>query len=148
VNNQNDKDGRNDDSTSSSGVYLAGMESAWPRMVESLTNGVLLLDARGNILYTNREAQRLLQRRARELHGRPFGYPLKHGEPVEFDLIGVDGRHRVIEIRAVPVGFSDGDGWVASLHDVTERSKERDAKLRQGNLGDDAQAEPGQEPAQ
>lgn len=143
MNNNNDNNGRNDDTTSSSGVYLAGMESAWPRMVESLSNGVLLLDARGNILYTNREAQRLLQRRARELHGRPFGYPLRHGEPVEFDLIGVDGKHRVIEIRAVPVGFSDGDGWVASLHDVTERSKERDAKLKQRTRDDEAPAEPG-----
>ena len=112
-------------------VETITLSDAWRPLVDSLANGVLLLGEDGRILYANHQAQVLLQRPQNVLRGLPFGQPLEASEPIEFDLIGAEGGLRVIEMIAVPVAFSDGNGWLASLHDVTEHAERRHLLERQ-----------------
>lgn len=112
--------------------YMRTIEqSPWRQLIDSLANGVLLLDSRGRILYTNAEATRLLQRDASALIDTPLGYPLVEGDAVEIELLGVNGDPVVLELRAVPAMLSGQQGWIASLHDVTGFSETQTLLIQQ-----------------
>ena len=97
--------------------------------VESLGDGVLVVDRRGRLADLNGAAQAILGRRSSELAGTPLDHALPgwtlsrltNGEDLTLTTAG--GAGRIFETQAVTIqGGSDGPaGYMVLLHDVTER---------------------------
>ena len=98
--------------------------------VETLGDGVLVVDPQGRLADLNGAAQAILGRRSSELAGTPLDHALpgwtlsrltNGGE--DLTLTNAGGAGRIFETQAVAIqGGSDGPaGYMVLLHDVTER---------------------------
>lgn len=61
----------------------------WDRLrpiIESLPDGIVIVDRSGDIRFANPAAARLFNRPAEELIGTPFGTPLTAGETTEMEI--------------------------------------------------------------
>src|SRR3954452_16456809 len=56
-------------------------------IIERLPDGIVVVDAPGNIRFANPAAERLFGRSAKELIGNPFGFPVVVGETTEIDIV-------------------------------------------------------------
>ena len=56
-------------------------------IIERLPDGIVIVDKAGNIRFANPAAQRLFGRRAPDLLGTQFGFPLVVGETTEIDIV-------------------------------------------------------------
>jgi PAS domain S-box-containing protein len=64
--------------------------SQWDRLrpiIESLPDGIVIVDRGGDIRFANPAAARLFNRPAEELIGTPFGTPLTAGETTEMEIV-------------------------------------------------------------
>lgn len=122
--------------------------------VDSSPSGVVIVDARGHIVYANREAERIFGYTAGDLTGLPIeslvpsalrGAHLKQrdgfqrargaramGMGREFPGVRKDGTEVALEIGLSHFGSDDGDFVVAAVVDVGERLRARE-ELRRSN---------------
>lgn len=98
---------------------LRASEARLRRIIESNADGVAVVDDQGVIRFANPAAEGLLGRRAHELVGSAWGYPLAGGTEVE--LPAATGRPRVAELRAVPTDWEGAPATLVSLRDITDR---------------------------
>ncbi|MBK8478415.1 MAG: PAS domain S-box protein [Opitutaceae bacterium] len=124
------------------------------RLVETSPSGILFIDAAGQIIFANTEADRLLalrrdtatpasfaqpEWRTSTLDGhpvpeneRPFRRVLATGRPlhgVRYALDWPDGRHVIVSISTAPLFDHAGklEGVVTTIADITERQRADDA---------------------
>ena len=91
---------------------------AWQRrLIDSIADAIVVVDADGSVKFTNPAAERLFGRTQRELLGEHFGLPLVTGKTTEVDLQG----GRVAEMRVVDLKWNGEPAWLASLRDITDR---------------------------
>jgi PAS domain S-box-containing protein len=86
----------------------------WPRIIEQLEDGLLVLDRSGTIRYANAAAAALLGRSATQLVGAPFGLPLTGPGVTELEL-GPQGTP--VRLRIVDAGLPDDSAWLVTLRD-------------------------------
>lgn len=114
-------------------------------VLNSLPDGVLMVDAQGCIAELNASAEKILGKDADEMVGRTLTDALPRWESLWQDALSgavvsselravVDGTDRVYELRISPIG--DGGAYDASrlivLRDITRyKSSERELKARQ-----------------
>jgi diguanylate cyclase (GGDEF)-like protein/PAS domain S-box-containing protein len=122
------------------------------QLIDSLPDGVLLVDARGVILSCNRMAARVLQLEQRRLQGMNIADPrlgsmpseagehpalrcLRTGEPQSVHIrLNPDGTARWLKMRSMPMADVDGNGGagaLVSLDDITS-SRDEIQDLRNG----------------
>ncbi|HEX6308377.1 MAG TPA: PAS domain-containing sensor histidine kinase [Longimicrobiales bacterium] len=107
---------------------LARSESRFRDVIERNADAIVVMNREGTILLANAAAARLFHRLPSELIGTPFGYPVTAGETTELDLPG-NGEPRVVEMRVVESEWEGGAACIASLRDITDRTRaERDAR--------------------
>ena len=99
-------------------------DSFLPAVIESMTDGVVVISDDGTVVYANRAAEALF---GRSLPGTAFGYPVRDGE------IGIARGHsgkrdgppqplrRVVEVRTAAVQWDGHASFVAVLRDVSQR---------------------------
>ena len=118
-------------------------DNAWSRLraiIESLADGIVIVDRRGVIRFANPAAARLFTRSPEDLVGTPLGSPLVAGETTEMEIVRRGGGEVVYaELRVVDTDWEGETVELVSLRDVTdrkyadERSKqlthEREARL-------------------
>jgi diguanylate cyclase (GGDEF)-like protein/PAS domain S-box-containing protein len=132
-----------------------GSPSSWETAVlESLPDGVLVVDETGRIVYVNRQAERLTGYRRSELKGRPIevlvpaslrpmhreerrGYAARpRPRPMgpadrDFRLRRKNGSELIADIALGPIGGPGSHNTVATIRDATERIRmENDLKHR------------------
>ena len=91
-------------------------------LIERLPDGIVVVDAVGNIRFANPAAERLFGRSATELICRPFGFPVTAGETTEIDIIQRGGADVCYaELRVVDTEWEDEQVKLVSLRDVTDR---------------------------
>ena len=96
------------------------------QLIAQLSDGVLVIDRDGCLVFLNPAAEHLLGRPAAELLGEHVGLPTVAGAPwVEIDLVTSDGSGRVAEMQVAEVEWDGQPAFVASLRDVTERKLKR-----------------------
>src|SRR5262249_41783310 len=78
----------------------------------------------------NPAAESLFDRKASELLGEMFGFPLVAGETTEIDLIRRGGASVVAEMRVVEIEWEGEISYLASLRDITDRKKAESARLQ------------------
>jgi diguanylate cyclase (GGDEF)-like protein/PAS domain S-box-containing protein len=93
-------------------------------LIAQLSDGVLVVDRDGSLLFANPAAEHLLGRPAQDLLGENIGFPmLAGGLAMELDLVTSDGSERVAEMQVAEVDWDGEPAFVASLRDVTERKR-------------------------
>ena len=93
-------------------------------LIAQLSDGVLVVDREGCLLFLNPAAEHLLGRPAQELLGENIGFPmLAAGFAMELDLVTSDGSERVAEMQVAEVDWDGEPAFVASLREVNERKR-------------------------
>ena len=116
------------DTTPSPANASAGDEpgaGSWSRLraiIESLADGIVIVDPRGTIVFANPAAARLFNRTPEGLVGTLFGTPLVVGETTEMEIVRRGGGEVVYaELRAVETEWEGEPAELVSLRDITDR---------------------------
>jgi signal transduction histidine kinase len=118
-------------------------ENEWSRLraiIESLADGIVIVDRSGVIRFANPAAARLFTRSPDALVGTPLGSPLTAGETTEMEIVRRGGGEVVYaELRVVNIDWEGHTVELVSLRDITDRkyaeersrqlAHERDARL-------------------
>jgi diguanylate cyclase (GGDEF)-like protein/PAS domain S-box-containing protein len=100
-----------------------GSGSQLRNLITQLTDGILVVDRDGCLLFLNPAAEHLLGRPADDLLGENVGFPMIVGGAMELDLVTSDGTERVAEMQVADVEWDHKPAFVAALRDVTERKR-------------------------
>ena len=109
-------------------------------IIESLADGIVIVDRSGVIRFANPAAGRLFTRTPEALVGTPLGTPVVAGEKTEMEIVRRGGGEVVYaELRVVNTHWDGEAVELVSLRDVTDRkyaeersrqlAHERDARL-------------------
>ena len=109
-------------------------------IIESLADGIVIVDRRGVIRFANPAAAHLFVRSPEALVGTPLGSPLTAGETTEMEIVRRGGGDVVYaELRVVDIDWEGETVELVSLRDITDRkyaeersrqlAHERDARL-------------------
>lgn len=100
-------------------------------IIESLADGIVIVDPRGAIRFANPAAARLFNRTPEQLIGTLLGTPLVAGETTEMEIVRRGGGDIVYaELRVVETPWEGETVELVSLRDVTDR-KNADERVRQ-----------------
>ncbi|MFN2397783.1 MAG: ATP-binding protein [Gemmatimonadaceae bacterium] len=99
-------------------------------IVESVADGLLLVDDGGLIAFVNPAAAALFGREPADLAGTEFGFPIVVGETTEIQLVHRGGGLITAELRVAEMLWEGRHTRLVSLRDITER-KEADENARQ-----------------
>lgn len=106
----------------------------WDRLrpiIESLPDGIVIVDSSGNIRFANPAAARLFNRPAEDLIGTPFGTPLIAGETTEMEIVRRGGGELAYaELRVVDTDWEGELVELVSLREITDR-KHAEERARQ-----------------
>lgn len=93
-------------------------------IIERLPDGIVIVDLHGNMRFANPAAERLFDRKADDLVGTAFGFPLLVGETTEIEIVQRGGGGVVhAELRVVDTDWEDEPVELVSLRDVTDRKQ-------------------------
>jgi HD-GYP domain-containing protein (c-di-GMP phosphodiesterase class II) len=98
------------------------LQRALETLAAGVTDGLLVLDAAGDIRYASTAAARLLARRPAELLGQPFGIPPGVGELGRMQLVGpAPARHcATVELHSMTLDWGGTGGRLVALRDVSD----------------------------
>nr|MBA3673078.1 PAS domain S-box protein [Gemmatimonadaceae bacterium] len=126
------------DSTLTTGIpsgTASSEQAPWARLraiIESLADGIVIVDRSGVIRFANPAAARLFTRTPEALVGTPLGTPLIAGETTEMEIVRRGGGEVVYaELRVVHTDWEGETVELVSLRDVTDRkyAEERSRQL-------------------
>jgi two-component system, cell cycle sensor histidine kinase and response regulator CckA len=92
---------------------------------QSLTenhDGIVVTDEQGVVLFVNQAALTLLGRSADEFVGEEFGFSIHDNQALEIEIVHAKER-RTAELRVVPYTWNHRPAYLATLRDVTERTR-------------------------
>jgi PAS domain S-box-containing protein len=120
-------------------LELVASEARFHSIINSSPDGIVIVDGRGIILFVNPATEALFGRRAGELLGALFGFPVVAGETAELDLVAhPDGRHtpgvRIVEMRVVETDWRGQPAYLATLRDISDRRRFEEALRRQQEI--------------
>lgn len=84
---------------------------------------MIIVDDDGKILFLNTEAEKLFNRKKKEIVGEILGIPLEFDKIIELDIPHSFQKLITVEIRAIPIIWNDNSAFLISLIDITERKK-------------------------
>ncbi len=104
-------------------LELRASEERFHNIVSISTDGIVIVDGFGMILFVNPAAKSLFGRKAEELQGEQFGFPIVAGETTELDIANREGKRTIAEMRIVVTEWEGKPAYLATLHDITERKQ-------------------------
>ncbi|WNM57694.1 ATP-binding response regulator [Candidatus Nitrospira allomarina] len=99
-------------------------------ILQSSSDGILVVGHDGLIRYSNPAAEHLFQRTSEQLNGSPFGFPISANQTTEIGIMGESGQPTPVEMRVVPIEWDEEPAYLASLRDVTEQRRAEDERRR------------------
>ncbi|MBK1736032.1 hypothetical protein CKO15_12240 [Halorhodospira abdelmalekii] len=109
-------------------------------LLANTTEGILVINRAGLVLYANATAGVLFDCSAEELLGLLFGIPVARDTPQEIELYNSGRGVRTVEMRVRELQWEGQEAQLLNLHDVTER-KRVEVQLRQAAIFFDEAAE-------
>lgn len=103
---------------------LAGLGA--DELLESMPDGVILLDGHGTVVYANAMAEVVLHRPRHRLIGMAFGTPDLIQGGREISVRSLHGQRLVIRVAAKETPEHFGFRYVVTLRDETSRARDRD----------------------
>jgi diguanylate cyclase (GGDEF)-like protein/PAS domain S-box-containing protein len=101
---------------------LEHMQTSFTNVVMKNRSGILVVDRKGAIRFSNPAAEKSLGHPAADLEGLPFGYP-STGTHTELDILRPDGGFGVAEVTATQTVWNDEPAHLVMLHDITDRKR-------------------------
>jgi diguanylate cyclase (GGDEF)-like protein/PAS domain S-box-containing protein len=98
-------------------------DARFHNVVTISTDGIVIVDGSGMIRFVNPAAKSLFGRKAEELLGEQFGFPIVAGETTELDIANKEGKRSIAEMRVVAAEWERKPAYLATLHDITERKQ-------------------------
>ncbi len=123
------------DPTERSSTATSPESNLWPQLraiIESLADGIVIVDSQGLIRFANPAAARLFNRSPSALVGSPLGTPLVVGETTEMEIVRRgEGEVVYAELRVVATEWEGEAAELVSLRDITDRkyAEERSRQL-------------------
>ena len=100
------------------------------KIITKNADGMIVVNNRGIVRFVNPAAEVLFERKAEELLGKEFGFPVVGGETTEVDIIRRGGKTCVAEMRVVETEWEGEVAYLASLRDITEHKQALQAQER------------------
>jgi diguanylate cyclase (GGDEF)-like protein len=100
---------------------LAASDAAFTAIVQGSSDGILVLDEHGVVLFANTAAVGMLQRSQADLIGTEVGFAVLAGEVSDVELVRPGGRLVYAELRVAHTEWEGRPSLLALLRDVTER---------------------------
>ena len=101
------------------------VESNLRQLIVDNADGLIVANPDGLVLFVNPAAERIMARRAWDLVGRPFDFPLIPGQRQEMCLMTGPSKEVVVEMRVVDTTWQGRQAMLASLRDITELAQLR-----------------------
>ena len=111
---------------------LKASKASFHNIVEKSADGIVVVDRDGIVQFVNHAAEALFGRKAKELVGELFGFPVTGGEVIELDVVRHSREPGIAEMRVVETEWNGQAAYLALLRDVTER-KRAEEKLKKAN---------------
>ncbi len=106
---------------------LRQIEARWQTLVNSTSDGLIIVDQTGKVRFANPAAERILHKSQAELINYPLGLPMVVGQTAEIEIVQSGKVVGVSEISVAPVQWDGTSALVVSLRDITER---REAQMK------------------
>ncbi len=89
-------------------------------ILDTITDGILVVDAQGIVLYANPAAEEILERKG--IVGQSLAIPIaaKNSDPQDINLIRPSG-FAWAEMRSAPFTWDGAPAYVIGLHDISDR---------------------------
>jgi len=113
---------------------LRASESRLRDLIEKNADGLIIVNSEGVVRFANPAAEALFGRRAEELTGESFGFPVVVGKCTELNIVRRGGHCATIvaEMSVAEMEWEGEKAYLASLRDITER-KRMEQELREAN---------------
>lgn len=95
-------------------------EERFKNLIEKDSDGMMVIDAGGIVLFANPAALHILQLAEEEVLNKPFHYPFRPGALNEIERRSPDGAVHTIEMRITEIEWEKKPAFLASIHDITE----------------------------
>ncbi len=102
-------------------TQLKDSEERLQRIVNTISDGLLVINAAGIIQFVNPAAKALFNRPSAELLEHYFGIPIAHGETTEIVLTPSKGPLAIAEMRVASITWKGSAGFLVSLRNITEQ---------------------------
>jgi len=96
-------------------------------IIDKNADGIIVVDKNGILLFVNPAARLLFGRKAEEMIGGLFGFPLVAGDTTEVDIFREKESTIATEMRSVNILWGGEGAYLISLRDVTGRKKAEEA---------------------
>ena len=98
-------------------------KASFRNIVEKSADGIIVVNSNGIVQFVNPAAEDLFGRKAKELVGEMFGFPVMGGKVMEIDVVRHGKEPGIAEMRVVETQWSGQRAYLALLRDITERKK-------------------------
>ncbi len=102
-------------------LELKASEARFHNVVDISTDGIIIVDRFGTILFCNPAAISLFGRKEGTLLGEQFGFPIVAGATTELDIANNKWKGTVAEMKVVATEWEGKPAYLANLRDITER---------------------------
>ena len=104
-------------------LELKASQQRASRIIEKNSDGIIIVDKKGIVLFANPAAEKLFGKKAKDLIGNLFGFPFVEQETTEINIFQGKQGVAIVEMRVVPMLWENKKAYVASLRDITIRKK-------------------------
>ena len=99
------------------------MIEAFDNMIKKNPDGIIVVDREGIVHTANPAAESIFDRKADELLGETFEFPMLAGETTELNIVHRGEEMVTVEMRVTESMLQGETAYLASLRDVTERKR-------------------------
>jgi len=108
-------------------LELRASRERFHNIVTISTEGIVIVDGFGVILFVNPAAVAFFNAKAEKLRGEHFGFPIVAGETTELEIVNARGKGAIVEMRVVASEWEGKSAYLATLRDITERRRAEEA---------------------
>ncbi|HBY76461.1 MAG TPA: hypothetical protein DEG47_05505, partial [Cyanobacteria bacterium UBA11148] len=106
---------------------LRESESRLSTIVNSISDGILIVDQQGIVEFANPAAEKLFNQPFKNLLNHEFGLPIVVGETAELGIVRPGGKLGMGEMSIAKTKWQGEPVYVVSLRDITERRQAEEA---------------------
>jgi len=106
---------------------LRRSERQLAQVIFNSSDAMIVADGEGIVRLVNPAAETLFGRGSGPIVGVPFGFPLVNAETTELDVLLPSGEPRIAEMRVTETEWMEKPAYLASIRDITERSRMAEA---------------------